>query len=151
MQKDKSAGAVIYRIDENGEILFLLLQAAPGKPWGFAKGRIKARESEVEAARREVFEETGLSNIELDSEFRSAIYYKFRGHTGNVAKEVVYYLAKSASSQVILSPEHIDFRWETYSNAINLLVFKNSTQLLVQARKRLNFVLTVEQDPAIRG
>lgn len=146
MQKDKSAGAVIYRIDENGKLFFLLLLPAIGKPWGFAKGRMKAGESEVEAALREIFEETGLTNIELDSEFRTSIYYKFRGNKGNVAKEVVYFLAKSAGSQIILSHEHIDFRWETYETAFSMLVFKNATQLLAQVRKRLNCLEIMEED-----
>lgn len=137
MRHEKSAGAVVYRISDEGKTLFLLLQAITGKPWGFPKGRIKVGETEIEAALREVSEETGLMTIEVDAEFRASVYYNFRQNQHKVAKEVVYFLAKSDSSQITLSHEHVNYRWVPYDEAVKLVVFDNSLHLLKKALQRL--------------
>lgn len=143
MRHEKSAGAVVYQISDEGETLFLLLQALTGKPWGFPKGRIKVGETEIDAALREVYEETGLMNVEVDAEFRASVYYNFRQKQHNVAKEVVYFLAKCDSSKITLSHEHVGYRWEPYDEAVKLVVFDNSLHLLNQAHHRLETVAIV--------
>ena len=59
MKKEFSAGAVIFR-EEKGRILFLLIYSARNRVWGFPKGHVEAGESEKDAAKREIKEETGL-------------------------------------------------------------------------------------------
>ena len=65
MPKEKSAGAVIFRM-ENGEPYYLLLRYYSGH-WEFAKGHIEEGESNEETVKREIEEETGIKIEEMDA------------------------------------------------------------------------------------
>src|SRR5260370_8153962 len=58
----RSAGAVVFRRTERGPRL-LLLRAY--RNWDFPKGTIEPGESELDAAKRETLEETGLAGLEF--------------------------------------------------------------------------------------
>ena len=74
---EKSAGLIIYRLD-NGKTCFLLLRYGWGH-WGFPKGIIESGETEMKAAIREANEETGLYNFKFFKNFREKIEYFKRG------------------------------------------------------------------------
>ena len=57
----RAAGAVVFRRSERG-IRLLLLRAY--KNWDFPKGLVEPGESELDAAKREVREETGLGGLD---------------------------------------------------------------------------------------
>jgi len=137
MVKEHSAGAVVYRIAEDGRYLFLLLQPAPGKPWGFPKGKLNRGESEEEAACREIAEETGLRAIEFDPDFRSVIHYRYRRGRTLVDKEVTYFLARALSTEIYLSWEHVAYRWATPRDSMELVVFENAREALRRVKTHL--------------
>lgn len=137
MVKEQSAGAVIYRVMEDGSYCFLLLQSAPGKPWGFPKGKLNRGESEAEAARREIAEETGLQAIELDPVFRHSIHYVYRRGRVLVEKDVTYFLARALTPEVHISWEHVAFRWATLEDSLDLVVFENARETLQRANRQL--------------
>jgi 8-oxo-dGTP pyrophosphatase MutT (NUDIX family) len=138
---------VIYRLTEDGTVLFLLLQPAPGKPWGFPKGKLDRGETDEQAARREVREETGLCDLTFDPAFRHAIHYHFRRGHGVVRKEVSYYLARADADTVRISSEHVAYRWATYRDARELVVFDNARDTLhdAYAAIRARHGMTVEE------
>ena len=115
-----SAGAVIVRPTDTGPRL-LLLRAY--NYWDFPKGEVELGETPLEAAHREVAEETGIVQLqhpwgELYRE--TAPYGK-----GKVAR---YYLAITTQTSIILPinpelgrPEHHEFRWATPEEAAELL------------------------------
>ena len=73
MKYEKSCGAVVFtRVD--GEIRYLLIKSLTGT-YGFPKGHVEAGETEIQTARREIFEEVGLS-VELLSGFRREDKYR---------------------------------------------------------------------------
>ncbi len=76
MPKETSAGAVIFRKEDN-QTLYLLLHYEAGH-WDLPKGHIEANETEIETAKREVEEETGLQDIEIIDGFKEWIKYSFR-------------------------------------------------------------------------
>lgn len=137
MAIEKSAGAVIYRVTEDGNLLFLLLQPATGKPWGFPKGKLNPGESEEESARREIAEEAGLREIDLDPKFRHVVHYTYRRGRTLIKKEVVYFLARAATPEVCLSWEHIAFCWVSFDEALRLVVFENARETLRKVKKFL--------------
>jgi bis(5'-nucleosidyl)-tetraphosphatase len=142
MVKEQSAGAVVYRITEDGSYRFLLLQPAPGKPWGFPKGKLDAGETVEQAALREIAEETGLTAIAVDPDFRYAIHYLFRRGRTLVEKDVTYFLARTDSSAVHLSHEHVAYRWATLPDSLDLVIFENARETL----RRANVHLTGQPD-----
>jgi len=137
MPIEKSAGAIIFR-RENKKIYYLLLHY-PSNPkakkdyWDLPKGHIEKGEDEIETARREVEEETGLKDIQFVGEFKEAIKYFFKFKGENIFKIVVFYLAETKTKEVKISFEHIGFKWLSYEEALEQLTFKNAKGVLQKA------------------
>lgn len=144
MIREKSAGAVIYRVSEDGTVMYLLLQAVAGKPWGFPKGKLDRGETEDQAARREIAEESGLTQVTFDPLFRFVVQYTYRIARALVKKEVVYFLASVNTSEIHLSWEHVAYMWAPLEEAIELVHFENARELLLAAHTHLGGELPEE-------
>ena len=116
----RAAGAVVFRRSDHG-IRLLLLRAY--KNWDFPKGLVEPGESELDAAKREVREETGLAerDYRFGEEFKETLPY-----AGN--KIARYYLAETDAQKIDLPvspelgrPEHHEYRWVSYDEAEELL------------------------------
>ena len=115
-----SAGAVILR-PAAPDWRYLLLRVY--RTWDFPKGGLEAGEVPLQAAVREVEEETALADLEFcwgEAYCETAPY-----SGGKVAR---YYLAVSGAGEVSLPinpelgrPEHHEFRWVAYADAKRLL------------------------------
>lgn len=115
-----SAGVVVVRATDDGW-RYLLLRAFTH--WDFPKGMVEAGEEPLDAALREVREETLI----VDLEFTWGYDYVETGpySRGKVAR---YYLAKTLTAAVTLPiiealgrPEHNEYRWVSEDEAINLV------------------------------
>jgi len=145
MPKEVSAGAVVFR-KEDGETYYLLLHYKPGH-WDFPKGHIEKGESEEEAARREVEEETGIKDIRIFEGFREWIKYFFRRTYGLkkeekknapwVFKMVSFCLAETKTKEIKISFEHIGYKWLPYDEALKQLTFKKAKEVLEKANDYL--------------
>ena len=129
---EKSCGVVLYRTTEN-EKHFLLLQYPQGH-WSFVKGHVGVGESEHETALRELQEETGIFDAEILANFREEIsyWYQFDGKSSH--KQVVYFLAKTSTTNVKLSHEHQNFQWVPESQVLDQLTFDNAKNLFQKAQ-----------------
>lgn len=116
----RAAGAVVFRRGDGG-IRLLVLRAYQN--WDFPKGLVEPGESELEAARREVREETGLADLDypFGEEFKETVPY-----AGN--KVARYYLAETEAEKITLPvspelgrPEHHEYRWVSFDEAEDLL------------------------------
>ena len=128
MPIEKSAGAVVFR-REMGTIKYLLLHYELGH-WDLPKGHIEKGENPEDAARREIFEETGIKNINFISGFRQAIRYYFRAEGKTILKFVVFYLAETKIKEIKISEEHQGFLWLSYEEALRQLTFKNAKDVI---------------------
>lgn len=133
-----SAGAVVFHEFPEGRKYLLLkyrsLSSVPfdssGKPrrkkgkdyWGFPKGHVEGETPQV-TARREIFEETGISKIEFLPGFEKKIKYIFRDGEALVSKEVIYFLCQALSAEVKISHEHNGYGWFLYEEARKTLSF----------------------------
>lgn len=116
----RSAGAVVFRRTDRG-VRYLLLRAY--RSWDFPKGALEPGESELDAAKREAAEETGLTD--LDFPFGEAHQETLPYAGGKVAR---YYLAETDEERIELPvspelgrPEHHEWRWVSYDEAEDLL------------------------------
>ncbi|HET9350545.1 MAG TPA: NUDIX domain-containing protein [Burkholderiales bacterium] len=116
----RAAGAVVFRRSERG-IQLLLLRAY--KNWDFPKGLVEPGENELDAAKREVREETGLAELDYPygEEFKETLPYAG-------AKVARYYLAETDAEKIALPvspelgrPEHHEYRWVSFDEAEGLL------------------------------
>jgi len=88
-----------------------VLRHRSGGHWGFPKGRIEPGEPELAAARRELAEETALTDVQPLPGFRVVSQYDIQRSGQRVSKTVVYYLAEVESDDVRLSSEHTACAW----------------------------------------
>ena len=114
-----SCGAVIVRETDDGW-LTLMLRAYHN--WDFPKGICEEGESPIDAAIREVGEETGITGLEFAWGDRST-------DTGpyNRGKTARYYLAQTDQESVEMGiapelgrPEHHEYRWIDFDEAYDL-------------------------------
>ncbi len=146
MPKETSAGAVIFRKEDN-RFYYLLLHYESGH-WDFPKGHIEEGELEEDTVRREALEETGIKDIEIIKGFKEWVKYFFRRTYGLeknerkkaswVFKIVTFYLAETKTKEVKISFEHLEYKWLPYEEAFKQLTFKNAKEIL----KKAHFFLT---------
>ena len=130
LRNEISCGAIVYCI-ENQDVKFLLLRYSQGH-WDFPKGNKEKGETNLETTRREIKEETGISDIVFRVRFEKKITYNYCRQNEKISKKVIYFLAKTKATNVVLSSEHTDFVWELYENALKRLTYKNAKEILTQ-------------------
>lgn len=136
---ERSAGAIVfYRAKGTQNIEYLLLYNI-GKSgrgyWGFPKGHIEERENELETARREIFEETGISELEFIPGFEEKEKYVFRQDGMLIHKQVVFFLAQAKTNTIQLSVEHQDFTWLPIEKAFEQATFPSAKKMLKKAHE----------------
>jgi bis(5'-nucleosidyl)-tetraphosphatase len=131
MPQEYSVGIIVYHGDE-----FLLMKYKAGH-WGFTKGKPYTGEPRVDAARREVLEETGLSAIYLVKDFCEHHEYFFRREGKIVHKAVDYFLGEVQEKEVTLSEEHVDYIWLPFQEAMTQLTFPQTRDLLKKANDHI--------------
>ena len=133
--KETSAGAVIFT--ENEERLFLLL-GYPSGHWDFVKGKMETGESARQTAIRETYEETGIKDLEFVDGFEESIRYDFKFRGELIHKKVIFYLAKTHTTHVEISHEHLGFSWLNYEDAVKKTTYDNARRVLSRAIIRLS-------------
>jgi len=143
MKKEKSAGAIIFRLEKKQPLYLLLHYPSSEKSkkeyWDLPKGHIEEGETEKQTVQREVQEETGLLAIELFEGFREEIHYWFQWQGEKISKTVAFYVAETKQKEITISKEHIGFSWLAYEEALQKLTYENAKTILTKAH---DFVLT---------
>jgi 8-oxo-dGTP pyrophosphatase MutT (NUDIX family) len=125
-------------------IEYLLLQRHPertesGDIWQAVVGNVRWEEARIEAVRREVSQETGLT---LDGEVWATGYsfsYSLRLHADQESwyapavtaiRNIVYASQVVDHRSISLCPEHVDYGWFAYANALEKLYWAEEKQAL---------------------
>jgi 8-oxo-dGTP pyrophosphatase MutT (NUDIX family) len=115
-----SAGVVVVTLAQR-KLKYLLLRAY--RNWDFPKGLVEAGEEPIDAALREVREETTLDDLSFDW----GLEYMETGpyNKGKISR---YYIARSKQSQVMLPvnpdlgrPEHHEACWVDMPRALTMV------------------------------
>jgi 8-oxo-dGTP pyrophosphatase MutT (NUDIX family) len=115
-----SAGVVVVHMS-NAAVQYLLLRAY--KNWDFPKGLVEAGEQPLDAALREVREETTLENLVFDwgTDYMDTGPY----NKGKISR---YYLARTEKTDVFLPvnpelgfPEHQESRWVDFNSGLSMV------------------------------
>lgn len=132
VRREYSAGGVVYRLAGPGEPEFLLIQDAWGR-WTLPKGLIEKGEKPLQAALREVGEETGLE-VEPAGDL-DRIHYFYRDPDGELVYKTVYYFLMAArGGDVRPQLEEIsDARWVSASRAIEKCGYRDTRPVLEKA------------------
>ncbi len=118
MKKDKSYGAIV--INDNNEVL--LVKHNKGH-WGLPKGHKEGKETDKEAAIREVKEETNVDiNIVSDLSFTENYIID-----NKIDKDVIYFVAKPISSNLINQEIEIsEVKYIPYGKVIDIIDYDDS-------------------------
>tara|TARA_B100000123_G_C25595456_1_gene368994 strand:- start:250 stop:660 length:411 start_codon:yes stop_codon:yes gene_type:complete len=134
---ERSCGIILFHSDD-----FLLIQHSVklGEKghWDFPKGHIEGNETELETAKRELEEETGIREFKLVDGFKEKISYSIHKGPKVIMKEVTFFLAKSLTKNVRLSSEHQNYKWLNFSSALDQLTYSNAKEVLVKVKTFLN-------------
>lgn len=133
MIEERSAGAVLLSETPSGRV-FLLLNYPSGH-WDFVKGNVEDGETLRQTVLREIKEETGIVDVEFVSGFEDKIEYHYQHHGNIVHKEVVFFLAKTKTTDVKISHEHLGFVWLSFNDALKKLTYKNAQNVLKKVKK----------------
>lgn len=130
MLHEKSCGAIVYR-RFHGNVEILLIKHVNSGHWSFPKGHVEGDETELETARREIKEETGLDVI-LDQTFRETVSYSPKRDTQKI---VVYFLALARNYDFVRQEEEIaEIRWVDIARAPGMLTYENDKTIVARAR-----------------
>ena len=134
MKREKSCGALVYRLLDDNRTQLLLLKHRYGGHWSFPKGHVERGENEVQTALREIKEETGLS-VDLQNGFRECVSYSPKP---NVKKQVVYFLGYARDDRVQKQEEEVsELQWMDSEKARQMVTFENDHRLISKATQFL--------------
>ena len=128
---EKSCGAVIFK-READQILYLTTEYKVEKDyWGLTKGHVEPGETELETAKREIYEEVGLNDLTFWPDFRAEILYQPRpGRT----KLVVFFLAEANDDTITFHfAEQVDHRWLPAQDMLTQLTYESDRGVIRQA------------------
>lgn len=130
--KDHSFGIIPAKKNRAGKWEFLVIQHHAGH-WGFPKGHAEVGEKPLEAASRELFEETGLSIVELLASAPLSESYVFTERGKIIFKTVDYFLAQVQGRVVLQAAELSAYKWVLADEAAALSTFPAAKKLSQEA------------------
>lgn len=134
--QEKSFG--IVPVFESGEKHFFLLIKHSNGHWSFPKGHADEGEMEIETAKRELEEETGIRDYKLVGNASFSEQYTFQKEGNLVNKIVKYFLAIVQNQDIRIQPEEIsDYKWVEFDDAIKLITHKEAREVLEKAEEYL--------------
>lgn len=133
-----------YAKAKNGIEYLLLKRKLHWKGWEFAKGKIEKGESKKQAAKRELKEETGHSELKgRVKKFNFSGRYKYHkllhDRPGFIGQTFSLYAAEVKKGKVSLDrKEHNDYKWVPFSAALEMLKWPNQKKSLKIVNSWLN-------------
>lgn len=127
MPQEYSIGLIVHFDRE-----FLLLKHIDGY-WKFLKGPANLIESKDDNVRKIALNLINLQGIFIVKDFKGAESYFYMKDGKIIHKEVEYVLVQTPDKNIFPSTDYIDYKWLPFEQAINLLQFKETKNLIKQA------------------
>lgn len=137
MMAEKSAGFILISDDFYTSHYSVLLLHYRSGHWDFPKGNIETNETQMQAATRELREETDITKFRLIPNFRYTLGYKYTKKSKLISKQVILFLASTTVKKVKISNEHIGYKWTESDSSVDQLTYSNAKNALLYA---INFL-----------
>jgi bis(5'-nucleosidyl)-tetraphosphatase len=137
MIKVESFGIVPF-LHKNGTWKVLVILHREGNHWGFPKGKANPGELPLQAAAREIKEETGLEIVEVLCEKPLTEQYQFRRKKDFIVKTVQYFPALVDGELKIQQEEIREAKWLSVAEAMQQLTFREARHILQEFLRLLH-------------
>ncbi len=125
---ETSCGVVLVNFDA-----VLLLQYPQGH-WDLPKGHVEVTDTNhLATVRRELGEETGITEITFIENFVERTAYSYRHKGKRMNKEVFWFLAETEQLDVKISHEHRGHLWLDWEQALAQLTHDETTSVVRKA------------------
>jgi len=137
VKETKSAGGVV--LNRKREVLVV---NQDGKSWSLPKGHIDPGEDALAAAKREIYEESGVTDLELIKEFEKYQRYKIGKNGGEDKTEVkTIFMFLFNTSQEDLNPvddHNPEARWLDKNEVADLLTHPKDKEFFLKVIEQIN-------------
>lgn len=137
IEYDKSYGVIAFDCDK-----VLIIKRGLISSWDLPKGHQNPNESTIDAACRELQEETGYSKVTVFPHKIVHIYYEFDKDDKTVYKEVFFFVGEKFSDEIPTpNPDDSDMErdikseWVDYNEALKRVTFPSMNAALRHARQ----------------
>lgn len=138
MNRTQCAGGVVL----NSRKLVLVVNSR-GKSWSLPKGHIDPGEDPLTAAKREIYEESGVSQLELVRELGSYQRYKVSLDGGDDLSEFktirIYLFTTEQENLKPVDSENPEARWVEKGKVAELLTHKKDKEFFKSVMKQIWF------------
>ena len=125
---ETSCGVILVNFDS-----VLLLQYPQGH-WDLPKGHVELTDADhLATVRRELGEETGITEIAFVENFVERTFYTYRHKGKRMNKEVFWFLAETNQLEVKISHEHRGHLWLDWEQALAQLTHDETTSVVRKA------------------
>lgn len=122
------AGAILYT-KQNETVLYLVIRDNHGN-FGFPKGHLEQGEDLLQAAHREIREETGI-DASIDLSFQKELNYIM---PNGIPKRSVYFIANYSDQDPIPQEGEVEeILLLPYEETLSVLTFENMKEVLMEA------------------
>ena len=127
---------IFYKNFEKFQVLLLKTNKMRGEYYQNVTGSVELNEEFIEAAKREVKEETGL-DIKSDQLIELPFIYNFKDRWIRDVEEKTFLLQIDRFSKITIDPnEHIDYKWEDCQNiSLDSYKYENNFQTFQEGLK----------------
>lgn len=135
--KEPTAGGVVWRRDKLGKIEILLIQDAKDR-WTIPKGHIEEGETAKQTAEREIKEETGLMQMEMQG-FLGKINFRYRRQQSLVLMTTDIFLVAAKGDTDAIQPEEWmkGIRWFSANEALDKIEYEDIGKLILIGLKKI--------------
>jgi ADP-ribose pyrophosphatase YjhB (NUDIX family) len=135
--REPTSGGVVFRHDKKGEVEILLIQDSKER-WTIPKGHIEPDEPARETARREIFEETGLKEMEVLN-WLGKINFRYRRQQSLVLMTTQIYLVRAKGDTNDLEKEDWmkGIGWFPFNKALDMIEYEDIGKLMLLGLKKI--------------
>ncbi len=136
--REPTSGGIVFRFTKDKKDIEILLIQDSKERWTIPKGHIEPGETAKMTARREIEEETGLSNVSILT-WLGKIHFKYRRLDKLVLMTTQIYLVQALDSHERPTPEKWmkGIKWFYFSDALETIEYEEIEKLMLIAKKKI--------------
>jgi 8-oxo-dGTP pyrophosphatase MutT (NUDIX family) len=135
--REPTAGGIVWRRNKDNQVEILLIQDAKDR-WTIPKGHIEEGETAQQTAKREIGEEAGLTNTEVQG-WLGKIHFRYRRIDKLVLMTTQIYLVKAlGDTNAIQKEEWMNgIKWFSFHDALDAIEYEDIGKLMLLAMKKI--------------